>query len=434
MNFFEIIKTATSNLMRSKARTILTILSVFIGAFAISLTTGLNVGVNDFVDKQMGSLGVSNEIVVMKANKEEEKEDPDEPTVYSKDAEQTEAAGYMNGQEISFMNEDDLNKLKSNKKLEDVSADLSIQPLYIEGKSNQQYQASLNYLSGEPNIDLLSGELMDNKSSEYQIMVNDGYVKYLGYTNKNIIGKTVKIAVNDYNNENTEIVEAKVVAVPNKSLLNTGGASIINRSLNERIYEINQKNAPADAKVQYFDINAKVKNYKGQETIDSLKKEMEKDGYEVQGFEEALGQVTGVVNGITGALILFGAIALLAASFGIINTLYMSVQERKQEIGLMKALGLTRGKVFSLFSFEAIMIGFFGSALGLLGAIGAGQIINQVAGDTFLKELPTFDLIKFNLSSSLVVMAIIMLIAFLAGTLPSRKASRLDPIEALRSE
>ncbi|MBS7578081.1 MULTISPECIES: ABC transporter permease [unclassified Enterococcus] len=434
MNLVELIKTATSNLMRSKARTILTILSVFIGAFAISLTMGLNVGVNDFVDKQMASVGTKDEINIMKVNKAAEKEDADEPDEYSAENEQNASAGYMNGTEINYLDEADVAKLKENSQLKDVEPSLATNIQYIEGKSAKKYQASLTYLSGKPNLSLISGKLLDNKSDDYQIMVNESYVKYLGYSNKNIIGQKLTIAVNDYTNQNTEYIEATVVAVPNKSLLNTGGASIINKSLNDKIYEINQKNAPAEMKAKYMYVGAKIKDYQGQDDVDQLKKEMEKDGYQVQGFEEALGQVTGVVNGITGALILFGAIALVAASFGIINTLYMSVQERKQEIGLMKALGLTRGKVFALFSFEAIMIGFFGSLLGLLGAFGIGSVINNIAGQTFLKDLPAFDLIKFNLSSCLIVMGVIMLIAFLAGTLPSRKASRLDPIEALRSE
>lgn len=436
MNIVELIKTATSNLMRSKARTILTILSVFIGAFAISLTMGLNVGVNDFVDKQLGTLGVENEVIIYKAaaNQEADKANSDEPTEYDSQAESSESAGNMNGASISYLTDSDIQTLKNNKNLEDVQADLTIKPLYVQGESDKKYEVSLTYLSGKPNISLISGKMMDNDSDEYQIMVNEDYVKYLGYTNKSIIGKKITIAANDFNNENTELIEATVVAVPNKSLLNSDGSSIINSSLNQKIYQVNQKNVPASAKSQYYNVNAKVKNYQGQETIDDLKADLKKDGYEVQGFEEALGQVTGVVNGITGALILFGAIALLAASFGIINTLYMSVQERKQEIGLMKALGLTKGKVFSLFSFEAIMIGFFGSLLGLLGAFGIGSVVNNIAGQTFLKDLPAFDLIKFNLTSCLIVMGVIMLIAFLAGTLPSRKASRLDPIEALRSE
>jgi len=128
------------------------------------------------------------------------------------------------------------------------------------------------------------------------------------------------------------------------------------------------------------------------------------------------------------------AIALLAASFGIINTLLMAVQERTREIGLMKAMGLGRNKIFMLFSIEAVLLGFWGSLLGSLAGIGIGQVVNRIASDTFLKDLPGFNLTEFSPQSVAVIMLIIMSIAFIAGTLPARRASQKDPIEALRYE
>ena len=141
-----------------------------------------------------------------------------------------------------------------------------------------------------------------------------------------------------------------------------------------------------------------------------------------------------VVNGITGSLIVFGAIALLAASFGIINTLYMSVRERTREIGLMKAMGLSNGKIFQLFSIEAILIGVLGSILGILLAQGAGNALNHVATESFLKGMDGFTLTKFTLQNNTIITIAIAIVAFLAGALPSRSASKKDPIEALRYE
>ena len=63
--------------------------------------------------------------------------------------------------------------------------------------------------------------------------------------------------------------------------------------------------------------------------------------------------------------------------FGIINTLLKSVQERTREIGLMKAMGMGGRSIFSLFSAEAVIIGFLGSAIGSLVAIGLGSVISS---------------------------------------------------------
>lgn len=141
-----------------------------------------------------------------------------------------------------------------------------------------------------------------------------------------------------------------------------------------------------------------------------------------------------VIDAITYVLIFFGAIALLAASFGIINTLYMAVQERTKEIGLMKAMGMRANRIFMLFSFEAILLGFWGSLIGVLVAMGVGQIINKIASNSFLKDLPGFTLTAFPIVPMLLIMLLIMLIAFLAGTLPARRAAKQDPIAALRYE
>ncbi len=78
----------------------------------------------------------------------------------------------------------------------------------------------------------------------------------------------------------------------------------------------------------------------------------------------------------------FAVIALIAAGFGIINTLLMSVQERTREIGLMKAMGMGGGKVYTLFSLEAVFIGFLGSAIGAGVAIALGTGISNVLAGT----------------------------------------------------
>lgn len=150
--------------------------------------------------------------------------------------------------------------------------------------------------------------------------------------------------------------------------------------------------------------------------------------------EDEIGMIRQVVNAITGVLTLFGAIALLAASFGIINTLYMSVQDRTREIGLMKAMGMGRLKVFLTFSVEALLIGFWGGITGIAGAIVAGSLLNDFAATSFLDGLTGLTLLQFSWPSMLIILVIIMFIAFLAGTFPANRAARLDPINALRYE
>ena len=139
-------------------------------------------------------------------------------------------------------------------------------------------------------------------------------------------------------------------------------------------------------------------------------------------------------DAITTVLTIFGAISLLAASIGIINTLYMAVQERTREIGLMKSMGLSKAKIFGMFSIEAIALGFWGGILGLIIAYIARAVVNPLASRTFLAGLPGFTLVEFNPLYLVIIIVVVMVIAFLAGTLPARRAAGKDPIEALRYE
>jgi putative ABC transport system permease protein len=131
---------------------------------------------------------------------------------------------------------------------------------------------------------------------------------------------------------------------------------------------------------------------------------------------------------------IFGGIALIAASIGIINTLLMSVQERTREIGLDKALGMSNGRVFATFAIEAISLGFWGSLFGIIVSFLIGQAVNFVTHETILSSLPTFQLIIFRAVDLISITLVIMLIALLAGVLPARKASKKDPIDSLRYE
>ena len=100
----------------------------------------------------------------------------------------------------------------------------------------------------------------------------------------------------------------------------------------------------------------------------------------------------------------------------------------------MKAMGMSDRKIFTAFSFEAVSLGFWGSIIGILISMLIGYGINALAHQTFLEDFPTFNLVVFNPINMLTITAIIMLIAFIAGTAPAYRASKQNPIDSLRYE
>jgi putative ABC transport system permease protein len=165
-----------------------------------------------------------------------------------------------------------------------------------------------------------------------------------------------------------------------------------------------------------------------------LQNRLKAEGYSGETVKDQISTVFTVISALTDVLDGFGAITLLAAAFGIVNTLYMSVSERTKEIGLMKALGMGKQRIFLLFSIEAILIGFWGSVIGVGFANIIGRLVDDISSKGFLKDFTGLQLLSFPARPSITIILAIMLIAFLAGTLPARRASQKDPIDALRYE
>ena len=171
-----------------------------------------------------------------------------------------------------------------------------------------------------------------------------------------------------------------------------------------------------------------------QAKIDTIKAKLAEKGFSAETIADQQKRTYDAIGIFKVAMGLIAFIALLAASFGIINTLVIAVLERTREIGLQKALGMGRGKIFAIFSLESVLIGFWGAALGIVGAIFIGLIANQILARAYAESFEGYSLFVFTIPSILLVMILVCAIAFFAGVLPAIRASRLNPIESLRYE
>jgi len=139
-------------------------------------------------------------------------------------------------------------------------------------------------------------------------------------------------------------------------------------------------------------------------------------------FIEQFDSITATVGLVAIAL---SSVGLLVGGIGVMNIMLVSVTERTSEIGIRKAIGARRRDITNQFLFEAMTLTFLGGVLGVILAIGVSQIIILIF-PSLPASIPLWAVI-----TGLVVSASVGLIF---GVWPARKASRLDPIEALRYE
>lgn len=428
MNIADIIRTANANLLRSKARAILTIISIFIGAFTLTLVVGISSGISSYISQQLGNVGAENVLLV------QPKVDVSlgsEPKEYNPDKRSLDGASLT---QIPTLSPEDLTTIGSTPNITRVEPVYATATEYVQYQSGKKYDLTVTSYLDETNLQLEAGKLPDNNSSENQILLPTAYVGPLGLDSAGAaIGKNLTLVVRNSATNELVTLQATIVGIQSTSLLTSGGASG-NSTLQRVMNDAQTKGLPASINNQVSAAAAYMKPNLAKDKIDAIKKTLANKGFRARTIQDQIGIVEQVISAITYVLLFFGAIALLAASFGIINTLYMAVQERTKEIGLMKAMGMSKNRVFMLFSIEAVLLGFWGSLIGVVLALGVGRIANQIATNTFLKDLEGFQLTVFPWMSVLIIMAVIMVIAFLAGTLPSRRAAKQDPIDALRYE
>ena len=227
--------------------------------------------------------------------------------------------------------------------------------------------------------------------------------------------------------------KAKVIGVQAPGVVAFNGAAGTKQLVKEVKDEV-EKYYPEAKRNTYYAITARFDNSKYTES--EIKQILEDNGFEGMTVSDMSGMIHVFFDAMSVILNIFGGIALIAASIGIINTLFMSVEERTREIGLNKALGMSNGRIFAEFSIEAISLGFWGSAVGIILSMIIGNIVNNLTHQPggILEALPTFNLFNFTIGNILTVMFIVMFIAFLAGTAPAWKAAHKNPIDALRYE
>lgn len=198
----------------------------------------------------------------------------------------------------------------------------------------------------------------------------------------------------------------------------------------ENIIYLNLKNFSSQKISHFSQLKVKCNSDKD---LSGVRDQIMEQKFIVSSISEIVDQVNKVFRVIKIILMLFGIIALIVSAIGMFNTMTIALLERTEEIGIMKSIGASDRAISLMFIMESTIMGFLGGLLGIvigwLEGVVFNYIINLVAAYFGGQKLNLF-FIPFWFIMVIIVFA--AFVGFLTGVIPARRASRIDPLEALR--
>ncbi|MEM4259343.1 MAG: ABC transporter permease [Candidatus Pacearchaeota archaeon] len=399
---------AFSNVKHRGIRSWLTILGVFIGIAAVVSLISLSQGLQEAIIGQFRTLTGDNLIV-----------------------QSSSSASYLGppgSTAVRKLNEHDLDIIKSVSGVE-LAIPRLIRSVKIEYNGLSKFKYLTNLPENQQQIDYIY-KTMDLEVSEGRLLkLGDKKKIVIGsnFIGKDEFGKPVKISSTlRLQNESFEVIGI----LSKTSNLQVNNAALLMEDDMKRILEIGDEIDMILVKT--------VSAQRTEEVAQSIEKKMRQDRDEKEGEEDfsvqtplkALESISLILNIINLVVTGIAIISLFIGGIGIANTMYTSVLERKRDIGVMKAVGSTNFDILKIFIIESGLIGLIGGIIGaLMGlafAFALSFIANAYLGQTLLKVTISYPLIFAAISFS-------FLIGLLSGLSPAMQASKLRPVEALRS-
>ncbi|RRG17607.1 ABC transporter ATP-binding protein/permease [Weissella viridescens] len=401
---------AFKHFKHSFGRNSLIILGTAIGLFAVLLFGGLGNGVKAYINDQVNSLVNPRSVNVMRRG-----DDTGDPSQQ-----------WTNPQ---YITDAQVQKLREVKNAGTIQPGIQVSNVKTDGvMPNKQITMSQmqTWTSAIKPDSIKAGK----KAGMNEIVVDKKTVAQ-NYDKKNwkaIIGKDITV--------NYVGMSAQGTPVPVKQVLKVSGIADMGQAgpANITTYKTMQqglKQAGAVSDANYVSMMVKHRSdvNQVQKDVQNIRDSKNKKLFTAITAGSMLSTINTFVSLATSVLSLIAAISLIVSALMIIVTMFMSVSERTKEIGILRALGESKKDIRRLFTSESLMIGLSSAALAIVLGYGLGYVFNAA-----LYKIAKFNMIQIHPSNVIWVIVIAIIISFLAALLPARRASKLNPIDALSAD
>lgn len=383
---------AWRNLISKKLRTFLTLFGIIIGIGAIFFLFSFGLGLRDLVAKQVIGDRSIKSIDISTPNSR-----------------------------ILNLDDDLVNKLSGLGHVEKVGKSYSFPGSVNYQKSESDavvYGVDKNY-QDLSTLSLSTGRLLED-NDENVAVISSALLSSIGITEaKSAIDKkiNIKIPIKGLPNKQTEIQKDLTIV----GVLDSGSGGEI--FLPAGILQ--------SAGVKYYSQVKIVSD--STDNVPELRKQVESLGYQTDSPIDTLAQINQIFKFFTVILVGFGSIGMIVSVLGMFNTLTISLLERTKEIGLMMALGGRNRDIRRLFIFEAILLSIAGAVIGIVLAIINGQLLNMLMNRSAKGRgvTQTFDLFSTPWWLILLMIGFMIVVGIAVSFFPARRASKIDPIDAL---
>ena len=446
MKFMDKIKFALRDLVNRKGRSLLTIIAVAIGALLLIVLLGVGDGVITKMKEMVESFGDINAVYVYPVDAEK----AGDPMQVSMGGEQgvdlKEVEGDETAEKQNEKKQDENFKKLESSDLSKISDVEGVKKLYvaIQGSvtsyklENGEYiDKSIQVVGENTTYDkdhgdkLISGSEISDKAQD--ILIGQNLIKKLGIDNdEDILGKKITVKVEMPKVDGMEGIQIR-------EPLEVSGTvrGILDRKEFLNCVVMDEKKA--EPLLGYFEGTDKYieeKGYSGIKVIGNdgvngtelASKIKNETGYMCISYSMISDMFTSVGVIVKGILSIGGIIVLVVAGLGLINTITMTLQEKRKMIGVMRSIGGSRSNIRSIFLWQSIMIGIAGCILGAILSSGGILFTNEyiIKSSGFVIEIS-----PNNMAIALIVTFVISLIA---GLVPANRAAKLNVVQAVAEE